>query len=372
MIRVGHVIDSTLAWDQRASLEQLLERLPGDRVARVVATMAGGATHLASRLATKVTPLACLPRLGELNGFVLRRFADVHLIDLWHAWGPYAAAAAVASQRPVVLDVVDPLLVGRHGRKIRTLVESGRLVVACGSQIVRRRLVERGVPLTAAAVVRPAVDFATINKYRRSPIREQLGIARDDFVVVTPERIVGGDGHFDAVLAACLLNLIDGRIRIIVPGTSAERSRIEQCVATIPAPTTLICPNSTYPTEQLITMSDALVIVPRGDIATTSIAWAMAAETVVIGTATYAVAELIANKVNGLLFKLEPQRRMVSDMAPLLRHRDGHAKLKEVARGQAYEVFGVRRFVEQTMQLYDNVCAGASADANITDPAMVG
>ena len=98
----------------------------------------------------------------------------------------------------------------------------------------------------------------------------------------------------------------------------------------------------------------------------------MAAETIVIGTATYAVAELIASKVNGVLFKQEPQRRMVSDVAPLLRHRDGHAKLRETARGQAYEVFGVRRFVEQTMQLYDNVCAGAPADTRITDPAMVG
>jgi len=114
------------------------------------------------------------------------------------------------------------------------------------------------------------------------------------------------------------------------------------------------------------------VIVPRGDIATGSIAWAMAAETVVIGTATYAIAELIANNVNGMLFKQEPHRRMVPAIAPRLRQRDGHAKLKEVARGQAYEVFGVRRFVEQTMQLYENACAGVPADTRISDPAMAG
>ncbi len=372
MIRIGHVIDSTFSWDQRISLNQLIDRLPGDRVRQVVATMDGGATHLASLLATDVTPLACLQRLGELNGVVLRRFADSRQIDVWHAWGPYAAAAAVASQRPVVLDVVDPLVDARHVRKIRTLVTSGRLGVACASQIVRRRLVERGVPLTAAAVVRPGVDFARINKFRRVSIREQFGIARDDFVIVTPERISSDDGHFDVVLASCMLNLIDGHVKIIIPGASTERDRIERCAANMPVPPTLICPNHACPTEQLITMADALAIVPRGDIATTSIAWAMAADTVVIGTATYAVAEFISSKVNGMLFKQEPHRRMVSDIAPLLRHRDGHAKLKETARGQAYEVFGVRRFVEQTMQLYDNVRAGASADTNITDPAMAG
>ena len=218
MIRVGHVIDSTFSWDQRVSLQQLTERLPGDRVTQVVATMAGGSTHLASLLATDVAPLACLPRLGELNGFVLRRFADMRQIDVWHAWGPHAAAAAVASQRPVVLDVVDPLLDCRHIRKIRTLVASGRLDVACGSQIVRRRLVERGVPLTAAAVVRPGVDFARINLFRRKSIREQLGIARDDFVIVTPERISSDDGHFDVALATCMLNLLDRQIKIVIPG----------------------------------------------------------------------------------------------------------------------------------------------------------
>ena len=102
-------------------------------------------------------------------------------------------------------------------------------------------------------------------------------------------------------------------------------------------------------------------------------AWAMAADTLVIGTATYAVAELIANRVNGLLFKQTPGRRMVPDIAPLLRgDRSSHVKLKEAARGQAYEVFGLRRCVEQTMQLYENLLAGENAEHNINDPAMTG
>jgi len=372
MIRIGHVIDSTFSWDQRASLEQLLARLPGDRYEQVTTTISGEVAKLAAQLGTEVVPLSCIGRLGELNGFVLSRFATRHRVDVWHAWGPYAAAAAVASRTPVVLDVVDPLLQDKHIRKIRTLVATGRLVIACGSRIVRRRLVERGVPLTAATVLRPGVDFAKINSFRRMPLREKLGIDREDFVVVLPQRIQRGDGHFDAVLAACLLNLIDGKIKVVLPGTSHERSRIQRNIASMPVPTMPICPGDDVATEQLVTMADALVIVPRGDIAATSIAWAMAGDTVVIGTATYAVAEMIANKVNGLLFKAEPQRRMVSDISPLLRHRDGHAKLKEVARGQAYEVFGVRRFVEQTVQLYDNVRAGASADTDINDPAMAG
>ena len=55
-----------------------------------------------------------------------------------------------------------------------------------------------------------------------------------------------------------------------------------------------------------------------------------------------------------------------------LHDRVDFAKLKETARGQAYEVFSLRRFVEQTGRLYENAMSGAAADAEITDPAMVG
>jgi hypothetical protein len=170
-----------------------------------------------------------------------------------------------------------------------------------------------------------------------------------------------------------MLNRLGENIGLALPGRSVEKRRIERLVEHLPAPPTLVSPTADVPTEQLVAVADVLLTVPRGDIATTAMAWAMAADTLVIGTATYAVAELIANRVNGLLFKQTPGRRMVPDIAPLLRGvRSSHVKLKEAARGQAYEVFGLRRCVEQTVQLYDNLLAGESAEHKINDPAMTG
>lgn len=372
MIVLGHLTDASLAWDQRIAITQLIDRLPSDRFTQRVATIGETTRPPLSSFGIETT---ALPRLGPwaaINGSFVDRFSGVHHIDLWHTWSVSAAACAVATGKPVVLDVTNPLLDSRRIRKIRTLAERPHFRVACGSQIVRRRLVEGGVPPTATVVVRPGIDFAVINQFRRSHLRKELGIARDDFVIVCPERLWRSDGHFDTCLASSMLNRIHGHVKMILPGQSIEQRRIARLASGLPVPQTLFCPEYRYPTEQLIAMADALVIVPRGDIATTAIAWAMASETVVIGTATYAVAELISNNVNGALFKQTPGRRMVSDIARLLQSRRSFGKLKDTARGQAYEVFSLRRFAEQTMQLYENARADRAADSDITDPAMVG
>jgi glycosyltransferase involved in cell wall biosynthesis len=125
------------------------------------------------------------------------------------------------------------------------------------------------------------------------------------------------------------------------------------------------------PFEELVAIADALVVAAPGDTSTTAISWAMAAGTAVIGSAVHAVAELIANKLNGLLFKIEKGETVAMPVARLLQNRDGQRKVKETARGQAYEVFGLRRFAEQHDRLYENLLTGRAPGEGITDPALV-
>ncbi len=372
MIGLGHLVDPALAWDQRVAISQLIDRLPSDGFTQHVASLGAAPPSAAISLGTTLTPLPCIGSWTAINGPIVGRFANAHRIDVWHTWSINAAACAIATGKPVVLDVIDPVIDVRNLKRIRTLAETPHFSVSCASQIVRRRLIESGVPPTTAAVIRPGINFAAISQFRRSAVRRELGICRDDFVLVCPERLSRADGHLDACLSVSMLNLAHGHVRMILPGRGVEQRRIARLAQGLPVSQTLHGPKDRYPTEQLIAIADALVIVPRGDIATTSVAWAMAAETVVIGTATYAVAELISNNVNGMLFKQTPGRRMVTDIARLIQTREPFAKLKETARGQAYEVFSLRRYAEQMARLYDNTRSGRAADTGITDPAMVG
>ena len=86
----------------------------------------------------------------------------------------------------------------------------------------------------------------------------------------------------------------------------------------------------------------------------------------------YATAELLAHQHNALLFKPDTPRRMAIRAAATIGDLEGVAELKDTARGQAYEVFGVRRCIDQYARLYDNLIAGRDPGDGIADSASVG
>ena len=212
--------------------------------------------------------------------------------------------------------------------------------------------------------------FNLLNQYRRGELRQELGFERDDFLVTVPDPVTQGGGQFEACQAIANLRQIIPKLRLVVPGNSPEVRRISRFVATMPRADVRIVPESQFPFEQIIPIANALLVTPSGDTSTTSIAWAMGAGVVVIGTAGYAVAEMISNKVNGMLFKHFPGRSMMTPLARCLRDRDTHQKVTEVARGQAYEVFGLRRYVEQNMRLVENLLAGRHPADGIADSSV--
>ena len=176
-------------------------------------------------------------------------------------------------------------------------------------------------------------------------------------------------GAFDAFWAAALVNHLDGHVRAIVPGVSREQGRIARFAATVPSRPTIITSDDRYRFEELIAVSDVLMTAARGDVSTTAIAWAMASGAAVIGSAVPSIAELIAHKVNGLLYKPLPEKSAAGSLFRLLQDRESLAKVREVSRGQAYEVFGLRRCVEQHIAVYENVLHGVAPGEGLIDSA---
>ncbi|RME40672.1 MAG: hypothetical protein D6788_02840 [Planctomycetota bacterium] len=221
-------------------------------------------------------------------------------------------------------------------------------------------------------MIRPGVDFAAINRARRGDLRTRLGLSREDRLVIVPEPVSRRTGAIDVFYAIVLLNHIEPGWKIILPGRSRERERILRYARAIPIETPIVLPNADEPFENLLAVADVLAMAPPGDVDTTAVAWAMASGTAVIASAVYAVAEMVANRLNGLLFKRTPGRFLAPALVRCLRDREGQRKAIETARGQAYEIFGLRRYLDQTLQLYDNLSAGRPATTDITDSAMVG
>ena len=372
MSTVCHVFDETADWQQRVGVSQLLDRLPRDKFCLPLASIDAPAARELSGLPR---PIEIVPRIAGVNLFaapLVGRLLDRRRADLIHAWGSSAAAAArSASLRPLVVELFDPKIAVRGAKVLRTIARPEGFAVVCSTQWIRRRLIENGLPPECCVVIRPGIDFSAIQKFRKSSLRSELGIAEDDFVVLLPEPGSRGGSHLAAFWAGSLLNHLDGHYKVIVPGTTDEDDRIVRFASTLPTPPTLIAPGNTIPFEKLIAIADALVMPDTDDVSTTAVAWAMGAGAAVIAAAGYAVTELIVTRVNGLLYKHPEGKSPALRLIPLLRDRESQRKVKEAARGQAYEVFSLRRYVDQHIQVYENLLAGVSPSIGITDPAQV-
>ncbi len=372
MSTVCHVFDETADWQQRVAANQLLDRLPRDKYRLHFASVEAVLPEL-SGLPSRVE---MVPRIASVNVFaapLLGRFFERRGGDLIHAWGPSAAAAtSSASQRPLVVELFDAEIAVSAAKLLRTIARPSGFAIVCSTQWIRRRLVENGVSPELCVVIRPGIDFGAIQKVRKSTLRRDLDIAADDYVILLPEPASAGGPTLAAVWAGSLLNRLDGHYKVIVPGSSAEVERIARFAATLPPPVTLIRPGKSISVENLVAIADALVVPETNHVPTTAIAWAMGAGAAVIAAAGYAVTELVVTRVNGLLYKHPEGKSPALRIVPLLRDRESQRKVKEAARGQAYEVFSLRRHVEQHAQLYENLLAGLSPSTGIVDSAQVG
>ncbi len=370
MTHVCHLFDAAAGWEQRVALRALLDRSASERFTNTVATIDPSAI---AQLRSLKQPIHSIPRpirFDALAAPLIARFVDRKSIDLVHAWGANAAAAArAATPKPLVIEVFDPVLATREAKRLRTLARPKGFAIVCSCEIVRRRLIESGMMPELCVVIRPGIDFGWINHCRRGRLRDELGVAKGDKLVILPEPVSRESDSFEVFWAAALLNHLQGGIRCIVPGVSREQARIARYASTMPSRATIVSPGDRYPFEELMAISDVLIVAARGDVSTTSVAWAMAAGAAVIGSANYSVTELIAHKVNGLLYKQFPGKRMVGTLFRLLQDSESLARVREAARGQAFEVFGVRRCVDQHVQVYENVLNGVAPGEGIVDSA---
>ncbi len=371
MPNICHILDDSLGWEQRVAISQLNDRTTEDRVGQAYLAVGRYAANQLRQFLPDHQAAVQRTQAGILAGPAIRRSDRLKRADLVHAWGLESARASrVASDKPVVVELFDPNLTTRQIKLLRTLAEDARLAIVCSAETVRRRLVRGGMSPAMCVVIRPGVDFRLLNHGQRLAIREKLHIGKNDLIAIASEPATRRGGHFDALVAVHLANHALPELRIMMPGSSRETVRLARWAKLLPSPNTLIAPGSTYRFEELMAAADVFIASPKGEASTTAISWAMAAGAMIVAKANYSTCELIANKVNGLLFKVGSDERASVAIGNLLVQYGSHKKLLEVARGHAYEAFGIRRNVDQHLQLYKNLLEGNALDQGITDSAI--
>jgi glycosyltransferase involved in cell wall biosynthesis len=372
MIRILHVLDQNVNWGAKKTLGHLLARLGPDRANHYVASM-GPLVMPEVGVATE-TPARISPILGwnGISSLQVRKMIGSHGIDLVHAWGIRATATVLTltDDIPVVTSLDFPGF-GLNQKRWLAALQSETLRIICPAETARRRLIENGVLPDSCVVIRPGVDFSEINETKRRFRRRDFGLSDDQWVLLTPGPPEKREGQYNAVWATALLHQIDPMVRLIVPGRSAEVARLRRFAHGFSLLHLLVTPENANSFESLLAVADMLVVPALEDVATTPLAWAMGAGTTIVGSAVHSVAELIADRHNGFLCKPNEPATLAARLLTVREDDAMRRKATDTARTQAYEIFGVRRCMDQHFAVYENALADRSVSEGITDSAIM-
>ena len=390
MIALLHVVDEEFDPAQAPALRTLLTRLPIDRFAQRVAVL-GRSPACISELAdprgsARADPLAVRtmrpgwPAIDWLtdrtlrpHGSWLRTTAGAeadHGAALLHAWGLRALAACRRHpERPALAglhDVPD----SRSFHRRLTALDGARVSYVVGNQVCRARLLARGVASQRTAVVRGPVDFRAINDARRADPRRRLAEVGEGPLVVIALPATGNDSALHAAWACGIVQQIHRNLRVILPFASravmcARRflhaSQLDEM--TIDAP-----PEWGWP--QLVSVADVLLDGSADHAPSEPVAWAMAAGVPVVATAIRSTTELIADRHTGVLSRDDSPYRLASAMLRVLDDAALRRKVSDTARGEAYEVFSQRDYLDNMIRLYENIASDRPVGDGVRDTAM--
>jgi glycosyltransferase involved in cell wall biosynthesis len=284
-------------------------------------------------------------------------------VDLVHAFGFSAlAAAAVAGHRRILFSPM-PTLGPRSLRGLRAVMAYCDVQVVCGSATQHRQLVTRGVPIERCHFIRPAVEFSRIPGRRRDPeLRQRLGIAEHDLVLLAIGESTAAAEHSLAVWSCGILHVLEKRYRIVLWGRGRWAGaamtlarRLNQRHMAIDASALL---GGDVDFESLLPAADVAVLSASGAVATLPIAQTMAAAMPIVSVSNRLTTELLEDRHTALLVTHPKPRLLAQRVMDMLENPTLGWSLGDMARTEAFEYFSASRMLEAYRTVYRQMNAG--------------
>ncbi len=318
-------------------------------------------------------PVAAAPlRLGRWFHYAARlnHLASRCGAGLVHAWGQsaLAAAAAIPGAVPRVVTVLDPAQTRDFARVM--LAAPTQVAVVAATQVIRTRLLTAGVAPQHVVVIRGPADFKAVNAAQNSELRASVAPG-DGPVVLMHGPASRGGGQYYGLWAAAIVRQIHRNLRVILPYESHETKRLLRFVRSIGVEAMVIAPDRRLTWPQLAACADVFLAPAREEICVEPLASAMAARLVIVGSAVRSIAEMIADRSNGLLVKRADPKLLSAQLLTAIEDTALARTVTDTARAQAYEVFSLRQYADNYEKLYDNVRSGRLPGEGISDSAMV-
>ncbi len=274
--------------------------------------------------------------------------------DLVHVWSGQAAPVKSLMGAEDLAVVVAARLAAssgaaRSGGLARVL---RRATVVCDGQTIRAEVIRRGCEPGRCTVVPPG---ATAKRATRGGVltREGLGLPPDQPVLLSPGPPSRQAGQYYAVWATALLQQIFPAVRLIVPGDTPERVRLERFVRSFELPEILVCTRNRYSLAQLIGVSDVLVAPALTDLPTGGAVQGMGAGLPVVASDVAALRERIEDGVTGLLVPPANPTKLAGAVLQVLEDDALREQLTSTARQHARQTYPPGRLVERYETVYE-------------------
>jgi glycosyltransferase involved in cell wall biosynthesis len=366
---IVHVITPDTPRLRLAALHAVMDSVQDGMRHHVLRVGAGALDRAAPRTGSRIAAGFDLPWLAAYR---TKRCIDKLAAAIVHCWSPSGLkwlAPATSADTPLLIEA-DVNHRPRTVAKWFTAVAPERQVsFLCPSGHARRRLVECGVPIERVATLRPFTDFAALNQADRRAVRESLRLDPEHKVVLALPPVNRKSGHFMTVWSVFIVHVIRRDVRVVIPGQSEEVERLRRLVRqTRHEPIARFC-GDTHSLPELLAVADVVSFLPPHDQISGSLAWAMASGKPILASAIPAMTELLADRHNAWLTRVEPHPAARKLLMAIESPKS--AELARVARSQAYEVFSRRRMIEQYSRVYANILAGRDFADGLVDAAVV-
>lgn len=216
---------------------------------------------------------------------------------------------------------------------------------------------QTGFPAGRMKVIHNGIDVRRIDEADASGIREELGIAPDDFVFGTVARL---DLTKDTItlmraFAAVTLPRRDPKLKLLIVGDGEERSRLEEFVKMLSLNRAVIFTGMRRDVPQLLKAMDVFTLSSVSEGMPLTVLEAMAAQLPVVATEVGALPELVEEGKTGFLVPIRHAVAMADKLEEFLANRQLAKSFGEAARQKVEREFALEQMLRSYAELYQSV-----------------
>jgi sugar transferase (PEP-CTERM/EpsH1 system associated) len=250
-------------------------------------------------------------------------------------------------------DMGDPQGTNRRRNLIRRLFSRRiRKFTTVSDDLARWLSRDVGIPKDKIVLIRNGVDTDRYRQHRDSDLREELGIAADEFVIGAIGRLDPVKNHAGLIQSYAILTKKNRNIRLVIVGDGPERIRLEELIRASEVYPRPILAGYRSDIARFYGLFDAFVLNSFAEGMSNTLLEAMSSGLPVICTSVGANPELVCDAIRGKLIPTADNKTLVNALQHFIDSPAHRLAYSQAAKGFIQENFSLTAMVSSYNLLY--------------------